>query len=306
MLKKRNAYVILLFIFLMCVNVIKAESYLFSHGFADTLNQFCYYIKNYNWLGRGYENKNYILYNPVKSFNFPDAMCKHIPNLYYTSLGQSNEIASLKKAYDQMDTDKDATLDKKLYDNKRILFGISRGASTIINFLAKYKSGKTKSDKVKAVILESPFDHMESIIMKHWFIELLAKLPFLNKERIYNIFCKITQYKDNGAHSINLVDKIDKNIPVMFVCSKSDKSVPYLATIKLYKKLIQSGHKKAHLLQLPNGRHARLLQDGKNGEKYQNVIHAFYKKYGLKHDEALAAKGEEDFKNCNPGVDQLG
>jgi len=290
----------LFFIFLFQEKTIKTESYLFSHGFADTLNQFCYYVKNYKWLGRGYENKSYILYNPVKSFNFPDAMCKHVPNLYYTSLGQKNEIEALRKAYRQMDKEKETENGQKIYDDKRVLAGVSRGASTIINFLAK-----DKPDKVKAAILESPFDHMESIIMKHWFIELLAKLPFLSKERIYNIFCKITQYQDNGAHTINLVDKIDKNIPVMFVCSKTDKSVPYLATINLYKKLIKSGHKRAHLLRLANGRHARFLQNDEVGEKYQNVIHAFYKKYGLKHDDALAAKGEADFGNCSPGIDQL-
>ena len=38
------------------------------------------------------------------------------------------------------------------------------------------------------------------------------------------------------------------------------------------------------------------------GEKYQNVVHAFYKKYDLPYNPEFAKKGNADFKKCQPNI----
>ena len=66
-----------------------------------------------------------------------------------SSLAQENEIERLAQTFDQVIVKK---------EKKSVLIGVSRGASTIINFMGLYNP-----EHVQAIILESPFDCVDSI-----------------------------------------------------------------------------------------------------------------------------------------------
>lgn len=263
-------YYLYVFIFLLVIFMAKINSvtYLFSHGFADTGRQANTYMREYRTRRNKLKtNKFYIMDGQVKTFNYPDVVCKPFPNIFQTSFGQENELAALQNAYNQIEKE----------ETDIILVGVSRGASAASVFMG---SGECK--KVKAVILISPFAHVYDVFKTNFF---------------YRLFIKISKYEHKGKHPIDWMPKMNKNIPALFVCSKTDKTVPCFSTIRLYKKLLSSGHKDAYLLCLDVGKHAKFLK-APEAEKFQNVTHAFYKQYGLPYNENFAIAGQQALQDC--------
>lgn len=261
-----------------------AVTYLFSHGFGDSELQAYRYTKEYkSLLGKTKCNSYYIIDENLKVFNYPDVigllakvpLLAKIPLINKTSLGQQSEVDSLKKAYDEIE------------DNEIILVGVSRGASVAASFM-----GTCDTKKIKAVVLISPFDHMKSVIRHHFFSKFISKVFHCSDEKKYELLQKIFNFNKNGIHPIDCVENIDKNVPVLFVCTKQDGTVPFESTVYLYQKLIDSNHSKAHLLILETGKHAQLLKSPE-AEKFQNVTHAFYKTYGLPCNQDFAEKGAQ-------------
>jgi hypothetical protein len=110
------------------------------------------------------------------------------------------------------------------------------------------------------------------------------------------LFKKYSRY---GIRPIDVLDDVSHELPILIICSKEDQLVPYHSSVALYQKLVQSGHTHVYLLRLEHGKHAKLLS-GNDGEKYRAVVHAFYKKYNLDHNEIYAAKGEFLLSKCQP------
>jgi len=263
-----------------------AHIYLFSHGFGDTYRQAYKYMKQYTWLGKTVRNKNYILGTPIKLFNYPDAIYKGMPKLTQVNLGQKGDVDALKKAYDE------------IQDESIVLFGTSRGASTVVNF-----AGIHDTYKLKAIIAECPFDHIDNVFNTHWFV--MASSWLVSKPHLYDFFLWITQYKKDGEHPINHVGNIDPNLPIMFICTKSDTIVPYNSTLNLYKKIIASGHKHAYIVHFERGRHSDLIR-GKDAQKLRNIVHAFYAKYDLPHNQLFAQAGKWTLEHeCQPTLESL-
>ncbi|MFC1843026.1 alpha/beta hydrolase family protein [Candidatus Dependentiae bacterium] len=266
-MKYRSVKILLvLFCFWGSIKV-KALTYLFSHGFADTGKQVRRYMKEYETRrGKIKTNAFYIIDGLIKTFNYPDAICKPFSNIFRTSLGQENELQALKQAFCHIQDDEGV-----------VLVGVSRGASAAAIFM-----GACRPTNIKAVVLISPFAHVLDVFKTNFF---------------YRLFMKISNYSQNGKHPIDWLCRMDKNIPIIFVCAKTDKTVPCESTIRLYKKLVLSGYTNAYLLCLNVGKHAKLLKS-KEAEKFQNVIHAFYKKYGLPHKQEFAELGQDFLARC--------
>jgi len=238
---------------------------IFAHGFGANGRQAKYYER---WLKTA-----------LKTFNFPDAQSGDF-NPRETSLGQDNEIEALVAAC------------AKYSNHEKILIGVSRGASTIINSL-----GLHKIPDVKAAILESPFDHVQSVA-SNFIPKLFRFLPGIRSIAHWGTFFVCRKYKRNGVQSINVVDDIPKDLPILFICSQTDKLIPCESTKRLYAKLREAGHENVHILVLEQGRHANLLRE----ELYSWVVHAFYKKYDLPHNEQLAHEGSFHFSQCQPVI----
>ncbi len=173
-----------------------------------------------------------------------------------------------------------------------ILYGVSDGAASAITTLGSYTL-----KNVKAAILESPYADIKQAVRRvlrrlycHW-IPGIGTLGSLLVSMIHS------GYSTYGIRPIDVVHKIQKNVPVLFVCVKNDIITPEEGTIALYNALKAAGHIKVHLLVLDAGDHGFLLS-GLDGHKYRTTLHAFLRKYGLPHDPALAAQCKH--KDFNP------
>jgi alpha-beta hydrolase superfamily lysophospholipase len=228
------------------------------------------------------------------TYDFPDAtQWFWRVNFTQTGLGQYNEIMGLKSAYEQT-TQKLKAQNENVQD--LVLIGMSRGATTILNFM-----GLHKPNNVKAVIVESPFDSTHSIAKNMLQRIYLDKLPGLQTVAHYIISLIFWQHGVAGISAIDSVEYIDKDMPILFVCSRQDALVTIESTISLYKKLRESGHHNVHIFITDQGRHGRILH-GDDGHKYQQVVHAFYKKYRLAHDAALASQGASLLDQSKPDL----
>ncbi|MGB8367169.1 MAG: prolyl oligopeptidase family serine peptidase [Candidatus Babeliales bacterium] len=247
--------------------------YLFSHGFASNEWEKYKYIKGCK-IG---VNCLHCTSEQVTSFSYPDVIMLGVPNFLKANIAQENDIACLK-----------SEVEKIIQNNQEeelVIFGISRGASTALNYMALYDNAF-----VKALIVESPFDSMATIIdnkRKQFGFKFLSN-DFCQRI-LENIF---RQYKRDGIQPIDLVSKIRKNLPILIICSKKDSLVPCHSTINLYKKLKKSGHNKVYLLQVEKGIHGLIIY-GKSRDVYQKGMHAFLAKCGFPHDPALALEGEQ-------------
>jgi len=253
---------------------------IFAHGIADTHKQaYRYSIKE-------------VLTKPFLTFDFPDATESFIRvKRQHTSLAQDNEIARLDEIYQ-----KACAINKT---GKIILFGLSRGASTILNFTATHQP-----KQVLALILESPFDCVESIIinkLKQFRMPVNDRTIAWGQKVMSFLF---SHYNPQGIHPVDVLDTIDKNIPIFIVCSKQDKLVPCTSSANIYKKFVESGHKKVHFLIVDSGNHSKILWDAQE-EVYRHCTHAFYKKYNLPYNAEYADLGEPIIETTQPDLQTL-
>jgi pimeloyl-ACP methyl ester carboxylesterase len=255
-------------------------TYLFSHGLADSHKQARKYLPAPN---APFET---ILNYPCATFDYPDACYSFLRvNRKETSLAQDNEIEKLSTAFAQT----------AQQSNNIVLMGISRGASTIVTFMAL-----NNPEQVKALVLESPFDCMDSVVNDKLNRIGLADTTTAQTMGLALTRFIFTKFSPQGIRPADVAHKIRHNLPILIVCSQQDQLVPASSSAKLYTILRNSGHTQVHLLTLPEGKHAKLFNSAASSLQYKQVTHAFYKKYGLPHDEKLAFEGQKTFLECQP------
>ncbi|MDR3551086.1 MAG: prolyl oligopeptidase family serine peptidase, partial [Candidatus Babeliales bacterium] len=262
-------------------------NYLYAHGLAESYKQAYWYSKT---TPHGTMHDPYLYDGRLFSFDFPDATERFWRmNFTQTSLAQANEIEALRSTYDQART---RLADQGLIDQDFVLMGMSRGATTILNFMSIYKP-----EKVKAIIVESPFDSTRAVaknmLSKIWLDNIIGMQTLAHAL----VGLAFWQYSTDGIHAIEVVEYISKDLPILLIASNQDALVPVHSTIALYNKIKQSGHTKVHIYVADLGRHGRFLRH-ENGRNYQNVVQAFYRTYGLPHDAALADLGQDLFDGC--------
>ena len=235
---------------------------IFAHGLGGDKTQGHYYHIN--------SRQNGFIEGNLETFNFKDYL-----NPRSSCLGQTADIAILQET--------------SVKFKKVILVGVSRGAATIANY-----AGTEQPNNVMALILESPFDTIESIV-KH--LEATAS-SIVFKPSMY------PNYDRNGIHPIDSMHKTSVHIPILLICSKKDVLIPASSTTLLYKKLLLAGHTKIHILVLDQGKHANILW-GDQGYIYKNVVHAFYKEYGLPYNQMFAQSGLKHFAFSQPSLEEL-
>jgi len=177
------------------------------------------------------------------------------------------------------------TMDKKKLDGQIVIVANSRGAVTALNLLGRYPK---KNFYIKALVLESPVDTIEA--MKEF-------KSILSPGYWSNVFFST----DVVTNPINLVEHIDKELPILLVHSRDNQVISIDSARALYKALRTSGHEHVYLFELD------FAQDGDyqtslNSEVYQAVVHAFYKRYNIPHDPVLAAGGESWLMRSQPSV----
>jgi pimeloyl-ACP methyl ester carboxylesterase len=254
--------------------------YLFSHGLADSHKQAFKYAESSS------KKQPYIIKTPFITFDYPDVSSSIFKlNRFKTSLAQDNEISCLAHHYFSA-----------ISHEQSVLVGVSRGASTVINFMGLYNP-----ENVCALILESPFDAVESIVTRLAHETKFGCIPGAKKYGIHLLSFIFCQYKPGCMRPIDQIQKIKKDLPILIVCSIEDKLVPVWSSLNLYITLREAGHYNTYLLILPEGKHAKLINHPRFGYLYQQIAHAFYCKYGLPHDAYLAQLGAPLLsKLCQP------
>jgi hypothetical protein len=210
------------------------------------------------------------------SFNFGQA-----------NIAQHKDIRALRKTYEQH---------AKRYPNSNmVLFGDSRGAATIFNFLAqKPRPG------IKAAVMEGIFDTVPHCV-KHFLYN--NKDPRAEKRLNSILSLVMGSYKADGPSPLAYAQSAPKDLPLLLVTSLNDGIVAPQCTLTLYKKLKEQDPDKVHLLVLNNPSHpCYMIDNDADRELYENVVHAFYKHYGLAHNSARAQAGYNAFMHTQPTI----
>lgn len=266
-------------------------SYIYAHGLAHHKEQAYWYLKQ---KPNGKVNKHYLIEKNLFTFDFPDATQRFWRvNFPQCSLGQANDIYAFYKAF----IETKETLVSRNTSQDLVLIGLSRGASVILSFLALFNASN-----VKAAVIESPFDSLYNVVKAK--LNSFDKVPGLTNIVYSLLGTCFMQHKRHGICPLDIVQHIPQDLPLLFIASKQDTTVPYERTLDLYAKLLKTGHTNAHILILDTGRHSKLLID-EQGDIYQNTVHAFFKKYHLPHNPSFAIQGQETLAKCQPTIQDL-
>ena len=152
-----------------------------------------------------------------------------------------------------------------------VLYGLSRGASTIVNVLGKWIKEEKKLPNIKAVILESPFAHCEDAL--EGFAENMHMPLFLMRFFVKRCFKEYTRHKNAP---IDWINEIKKPIPFLFICTEEDRVVPAKSTKRL-SLARQKDCADTYTLVFKSGIHGCLVYYAPHAIEYAEVIHAFYK-----------------------------
>lgn len=257
-------------------------AYLFAHGLRSSQDQGLKLFSNH------YNKHTWIIQQPFMLFDFPDAHEKrgHCRD-EHVNLGQEQDIERMKQAYD--------FAYKKLPNVEGfVLTGISRGAATCINFMVMHQP-----DNIKALVIESPFDTLKSVVDHLLKRYNLGWIPFSGDVSMMFIENKFECLDMQGIFPVHLIAHIPPTIPILIIGSHSDDVVPISSVRKLYATLKRTGHQHVYLLELTQGRHGRLIQ-GAQGWLYASCVHAFYATYGLPHNHDLVEEGQQILAECQP------
>jgi len=169
-------------------------NYFYAHGLAESYKQAYWYSKT---TPKGTIHTPYLCDGRLFSFDFHDVTDRFWRvNFTQTSLAQINEIDVLRNAYDQA---VDKLKNENALDINFILMGMSRGATSILNFMGMYKP-----EQVKAIIVESPFESTYAVtnnILSKW---RLDKIPGMHGLQILFPIYKLSLNNKNE----NCVSKI--------------------------------------------------------------------------------------------------
>lgn len=274
------------------------ERILFVHGLRpNSQKQYTGLYTTSYFSKKNEADDHYLFMNPIAAFDFPE-------DKEFTDIGQKEDLAIFLDAYNRL------AMAHEYQDGpeEKVLYGQSRGASLIIRFLAE------KQPSVRLAILETPFAHVADVIahapdlplgIGKWWIPTWAKkvvATFMHKYILPRFFCP--KYNPNDMHPIDHASKIHHQTTLLFVCSKEDEMTPPSSIIKLYEKVIKSGHPNAYLLILDQGAHCDFF-NWQEHHKYRAAVHALLKRTGYSHDPESATQGEEILLHSKLTLDQI-
>lgn len=262
-------------------------AFFFAHGLASTWEQGI----NILWRHGSPARPRWIMEGPLAVFDFPDAKKER---QYYHSevnLAQEKDLDRMHHAYNKaLET---------LPSHEYVLVGISRGAAAILNYAALYQP-----KEVKALLAESPFDTLSSVVQHLLTRYHVGWIPFSKSIGFKVCQTHFPGVNIKGIFPLSVVEKIPTNMPIMLVHSKKDRTVPINSSRRLYIKLKETGHEHVYLVELQSGNHGKLIF-GPDADFYSYCAHAFYQKYGLLHNPEFARHGQNLLQLCQPSTQDV-
>lgn len=179
-------------------------------------------------------------------------------------MGQAQDIQTIHQAVQKVPA-----------DNETILYGCSRGAATLINYMAQHNP-----QQVKAMVLDATPSNMPQAT--HTALAKLGLHQSWDKSLFRTIF---PAYPCDATAPVDAIQNIkNKALPILLIHSQQDSKVPFVNSLQLYREFKQQGFKYVHLAAIPTGRHSFLLQDDTVKDRYLQAVHSFYKAYNLPHN----------------------
>ncbi|MDR3646080.1 MAG: hypothetical protein P4L22_00905 [Candidatus Babeliales bacterium] len=261
--------------------------YLFAHGFDGDKNQVEHY-KHYNIVDKNAQAfDGPEVYHPFP--NDPGYRKVTIPNLNKTCLGQEADVQvltdSLQHAGEQC-------------NNNVVGAGVSKGASTWINAAAQAHN----INKIKALVLESPFASANEMIYKVTYLEYIP-----GHEYIAKIIGKwfLPSYDFDGMQPIDSIKNIaNKNLPIFIIHSKQDTLISINHSRRLYLEFLKCGFKHVYLIETETGQHSNLFTDQANGwsSTFESKVKCFYNDLKIKllgYSDNDLSKNQPSFMEVN-------
>jgi len=202
---------------------------------------------------------------------------------YKCDLGQNSDIAQHKCKYE--------LCTQEYPDADIILYGASRGAATTFNAVAL---NKYDTSRIKLIVLESCFDSIPSLL-RSWYPRMCSQAKICCM--VQKLLSLGTGYRHDGPAPEKLVNCFPAHVPVVFVTSKIDTTVPSRCTKHMAQLLANRGENPVYLLELHCSSHPKYtIDDQEDRESYQRFMHTLYKNLNLPHipdhldDECLLEK----------------
>lgn len=155
-----------------------------------------------------------------------------------------------------------------------VLFGTSRGASTVL--LALTRLSKEELSHIALVIAEAPFASVQSVLYAT--MPLPTKtVPFFTAALEY-----FTQYRATQRSPLQAVlsEDFPLDLPLVFVTSEVDTTVPVSETKQLLTVLQERKHTALHHIALKHSHHSWMsLHHEEDVALYVKELHLLYRKY---------------------------
>jgi len=175
-------------------------------------------------------------------------------NINKYNLGQTDDMKTINNAYVNMVPQLSQSLQSlESHEDVIIGYGVSRGSAALVNWMAH-----NRNNKIKALILEGCPSSVDDLVKystgyKHYYYRMIRfLLPMF------------TSYRADGDQAINNVTKLPKDIPILFITSLNDKTVPASCVANLYNKMKQHGYTNIHYCVLESCDHDDYLSNNTN------------------------------------------
>lgn len=205
--------------------------------------------------------------------------CTYNDNRSCANFGQDGDITILAEHYRGC-CNNDA-------NTRIVLAGISRGASTLFNFI-----GKKKPENIAAIIAESPFALVDDVVehtISQWHMGWIPGIKYISFALMKYLY---PAYNHCGPQPIKSIEH-PISAPILIVCSKQDDVIPYTSSVRLAYALQEKGYE-VYLLIFQEGAHGYLSYK----EEFQHVVNALYARYNLPYNAELAQKGATQLERC--------
>jgi len=187
----------------------------------------------------------------------------HLIMINRYNLGQDDDIKAVNETY------------QNITDENIIAYGVSRGSMALINWMAIHKP-----QNIRAVILEGTPSDMEDIAKNstgyHYYYYQLIK----------NILPYATSFNPEGTNATKNILDLPRDIPILFITSKTDKTVPFQCSLNLFEKMKEAGFENVEICILDKAGHDDYLTNNEaDTNKYLEAVKEVYVKVGLSMDD---------------------
>lgn len=204
----------------------------------------------------------------VVNYNNKLSMWAHSIDYRKINFGQSDDIATLQNIYNQHV--------QKYPNTKIIMYGVSRGAATVFNWLSKNKN-QIDLTMIKGVILEGVYDDIRNIFPLQWWYNLSGRIcNFFGYNNVCDYLLEhITKYRFDGESPLKSVSEYPDNLPTLIITSKEDDVIPHSSTLNLYNEIVKN-NKKCSIVILDKSTHSEYMYNNDSDKtKYINSVNLF-------------------------------